>query len=141
MIEFIFGILESIGFTHPVHPAMTHIPMGMALGVITFGLVAFIFKQPVLYRTSYHLSILGLIGTPVTVFLGYLDWQYMYGGTYSIEIKIKLILALVLFILFILSAVYGKNAEKRPYLALLIYVLCACTAIGLGFTGGELIFG
>ena len=141
MAEFIFSILESIGFVHPVHPAITHIPMGMAIGVFVFGLAAVFLKQPILYQTCRHASILGLIGTPITVFLGYLDWQYLYGGAYSFPIKVKLILAFVLFILLTLAVIFGKNAEKNPPRILVIYTLCLLTAIGLGFMGGELIFG
>ncbi len=37
MTEVIFGFLNSIGFTHPLHPAFTHIPMGMVIGAVVFG--------------------------------------------------------------------------------------------------------
>ena len=33
MTEAIFEFLGRIGFTHPLHPAMTHIPMGMVMTV------------------------------------------------------------------------------------------------------------
>ena len=141
MTELIFGILESIGFVHPVHPAATHIPMGMAMAVFFFGFAAVFLKQPVLYRTCFHASILGLIGTPVTIFLGYLDWQHLYGGAYSLPIKVKLVLAFVLLALFAAAVVYGKDGEKKSRLLLTIYTLCLLTSVGLGFTGGELIFG
>ncbi len=140
MIEFIFGILESVGFTHPVHLAVTHVPMGMVMGAFIFGFAAFFLKQPVLYRTSYHASILGLIGIPVVAFMGFLDWQHFYGGAYSFPIKVKLGLALVLFILMAIAVVFGKEGEKKPIRLLVIYLLCLFTAIGLGFMGGELIF-
>jgi uncharacterized membrane protein len=141
MVEFIFGMMESIGFAHPLHPALTHLPMGMVMGAITFGLAAFVLKQPGLYRTAYHASVLGFLGTPVAAFLGYLDWQRFYGGEYSFQIKVKLALALILFILLGLAIIFGKDGEKRPFRLLAVYGLCLLTAIGLGFMGGELIFG
>lgn len=32
MTELVFKLLEIVGFTHPLHPALTHIPMGMVMG-------------------------------------------------------------------------------------------------------------
>jgi len=140
MAEFIFGILQSIGFHHPLHPAITHIPMGMVMGAFFFTSVAFFLKQPALYKTSYHASILAVIGTPFTAFFGYLDWQYMYGGAWSFQIKAKLILALVLFFLLLLAINFGKEGEKKPIPLLIVNGLCLLVAIGLGFMGGELVY-
>lgn len=140
MAEFIFGILQSIGFHHPIHPALTHIPMGMVMGSFLFTLAAFFLKQPVLYKTAYHSAILGAIGTPFTALLGYLDWQYMYGGAWSFAIKTKMLLALILFLLLLVVIKFGKEGETKPVLMLILNGLCMLTAIGLGFLGGELVF-
>ena len=75
MTESIFEFLNNIGFTHPVHPALTHIPMGMVMGAVIFRLVSFIPKLRFLAKTGYHCVVLGLIGVFPTAFAGYLDWQ------------------------------------------------------------------
>jgi len=36
MTEGVFEFLTRIGFDHPLHPALTHIPMGMIMGAVTF---------------------------------------------------------------------------------------------------------
>lgn len=141
MVEFIFELLQSIGFNHPVHPAFTHIPMGMVMGGFIFVVFAFIFKKPVLYKTSYHCSVLGLIGIPPTVILGILDWQYSFAGEWLTPIKIKLVMAALMTILLIAIVRVGANAEKSPVKLLVLYGLTLITAINLGFWGGELVFG
>ena len=52
MTEYIFNTLEAIGFTHPLHPALTHIPMGMVIGCFFFGLVAFVTRKTVFLKTA-----------------------------------------------------------------------------------------
>lgn len=36
MTDTIFSFLNQIGFTHPLHPAFTHVPMGMVMGAVFF---------------------------------------------------------------------------------------------------------
>ncbi|MGD2029642.1 MAG: hypothetical protein PVG86_06850 [Desulfobacterales bacterium] len=38
MIEFIYLTLATIGYSHPLHPAMTHVPMGMIIGGFLFAI-------------------------------------------------------------------------------------------------------
>ncbi len=141
MVDFVFNLLESIGFTHPLHPAFTHIPMGMAIGGFVFALVAFLFKIPQLYKSSYYCSILGLVGVPPTVISGILDWQHNYGGEWLTPIKIKLVMATLITILLVAAVYVGRDAEKSPVKFLMIYLLIMISAINLGFWGGDLIFG
>ena len=141
MIEFIFETLQSLGFHHPLHPALTHIPMGMVMGAFFFTLGAYFLKMPYLYKTAYHSAVLGLIGTPFTALFGVMDWQYLYGGTWSTIIQIKVGLAFVLFFLLLAVVKFGKDGENKPILMLALNGLCLLTAVGLGFSGGELVFG
>jgi len=45
MIDFIYQTLARIGFSHPLHPAITHIPMGMVIGGFLFAAASFVFKK------------------------------------------------------------------------------------------------
>ncbi len=71
MIEFLYELLNQVGFTHPLHPAITHLPMGMAMGAFFFSLGSL--KYAELARTAYHCAILGLIFVLPTMFLGILE--------------------------------------------------------------------
>lgn len=140
MTELIFNTLEAIGFTHPLHPALTHIPMGMVIGCFFFGLVAFVTRKTVFLKTALHCSVLAILFIVPTIFAGYLDWQQFFGGTMSIYITIKIVLAIVLTVLLgysIRANLQGASIGKM----FLLYTLCLACAGGLGFSGGEIIYG
>ncbi len=89
MTEVIFGFLNGIGFTHPLHPAFTHIPMGMVIGAVVFRLASFLPRMAMLAKTGYHCVILALLGIAPTIFTGYLDWQHRFGGSWEFLIVLK----------------------------------------------------
>jgi len=140
MTELIFSTLEAIGFAHPLHPAITHIPMGMVMGCFFFSLVGFITRKPVFLKTAFHCSVLGLLFIVPTIIAGYLDWQQFFGATMSTFIIVKFILAGILTVLLAVSiraSLIGTGSGKM----FLLYTLCLACAGGLGFSGGELIYG
>lgn len=141
MTELIFDLLNKIGFSHPLHPAFTHIPMGMIVGTFFFGLTSIVLRKPGLLKTAYHCSVLALVFIPPTIIAGILDWQHSYDGEVEALIILKLILAAV-FTVFVGAAVkMGRNKDIDPKRLLIVYVLCLLTAGGLGFSGGELQYG
>ncbi len=140
MTDFIFGILESIGFTHPVHPAMVHLPMGLIMGGFAFVAAAVFLKQQELFKTAHYCSVLALIGIPPTVFLGYLDWQYRFEGEWLTSIQIKIGLAVVMTILLAVIVKLDGRSGESPYRQIVLHGLTLLTAIGMGYTGGELVF-
>lgn len=141
MTEIIFELLGKIGFTHPVHPAFTHIPMGMVIGAVIFRLASFLPRLKMLARTGHHCVILALIGVPPTVFTGYLDWQHRYGGEWEFLIVFKILLAVVLTGLLLFTAI--KDDPENPKLDRRtgFYLVMVLVAVGLGYSGGELMFG
>lgn len=139
MIEFLYNLLNQVGFTHPLHPAITHLPMGMAMGAFLFSLGSLRYAE--LARTAQHCVILGLIFVLPTMFLGILDWQYFYQGDWSGPIIAKFILAIALTALFIAAIKVGSGEPENPRLRILLYALCLLAAVGLGFSGGEIQYG
>jgi len=141
MTETIFEFLTKIGFLHPLHPAFTHIPMGMVMGAVVFRFCAIVPKFKGLAKTAYHCVILGLLGLIPTAFTGVLDWQHKYQGQLETLIVVKMVLASLLAILMLFIAV--KDDTDKPGLNRMtgFYFLMIFLAVGLGFSGGELIFG
>lgn len=138
MIENVYAILESVGFTHPLHPAMTHIPMGMVMGAVVFRIVSLIPKFKHLAKSGYYCVILGLLGIAPTVVTGIMDWQYRFNGIWDFLIIAKMILAVALtIVLFIIAA---KDDADNPGInnKTFLYLFALIIAIGLGFCGGEL---
>ncbi len=141
MTEIIFDFLNKVGFTHPLHPAFTHIPMGMVMGAVIFRLVSFLPKLKFLAKTGYHCIILGLLGVIPTVFSGYLDWQHTFKGEWEFLIVLKMVLAVALTVLLATIAVIDDPETPKLDKKTLFYLLIMLLAIGLGFSGGELQYG
>ena len=141
MTEVIFGFLNSIGFTHPIHPAFTHIPMGMVIGAVVFRLASFLPRMKMLARTGYHCVILALLGIAPTIFTGYLDWQHRFGGNWEFLIVLKMVLAGVLTVLLLLTAIKDDPENRGFHRRTAWYLLMMVVAIGLGYSGGELQYG
>lgn len=141
MIENIYGFLEGIGFTHPLHPAMVHIPMGMVMGAVTFRLVSLIPKFKYLAKTGYYCVILGLLGVFPSVATGVMDWQYRYNGAMEFLFILKMILAAAMTL--VLLVIVVKDDPENPKLdnKTFLYLFTVLIAIGLGFSGGELVYG
>ncbi|OGR22104.1 MAG: hypothetical protein A2277_01000 [Desulfobacterales bacterium RIFOXYA12_FULL_46_15] len=141
MTETIFEFLSKIGFHHPIHPALTHIPMGMVMGAAMFRVLSLIPRMKFLARTGYHCVVLGLLGIFPTAFAGYLDWQHTFQGQWEFLIILKMVLAVLLTLL--MATILYLDDTETPKLnkVTLFYCLAVLCAIGLGFSGGELQYG
>ena len=90
MIEFIYQTLAKFGYSHPLHPAMTHIPMGMIIGGFLFAVGSMAFKNDDLAIAAHFSYALALIFVLPTMILGYMDWQYKFealGWAFAISAK------------------------------------------------------
>jgi len=141
MIEFIYQTLDKFGYTHPLHPTLTHLPIGMVMGAFLFALAALIFRRTSLARTARHCVILGLLAAIPTALLGIMDWQHFFGGTLRLPFKMKLILAVILISFLLLAVVLGFFGERFQKMVFVLYVMCLMTTVGLGYFGGEIVYG
>lgn len=140
MVETIYSFLESVGFSHPLHPAATHAPMGMIIGMLVFGLLALKWSEKHFGLTAYYCSVLALLSVIPTAFLGVLDWLKFIEGEWETLIIIKMTLTVILTVLLIVSVVFRNQGASQGKL-FVIYLLCMACAGGLGFSGGELVYG
>lgn len=141
MIEFIYQTLAQFGFRHPLHPAITHIPMGMVMGGFLFALASFVLKKDELAKTAHYCYTLALIFVLPTMLLGYMDWQYKFDAEWSNLILAKIVLAFVFSGLLCGAFFVGKNDGIPIEKKLILYGICLATATGLGFLGGEIQYG
>jgi len=141
MIESIYQMLAKIGYVHPLHPPATHLPAGLIIGGFIFALIAWIFNRKSLAQTARHCFILALVMAVATILLGLMDWQHRFGGAYLFEIKMKLVLAGILLFLLLVAVVYAALSGTLTKTLVAIYALCLLTVIGLGYFGGELVYG
>ncbi len=136
MISTIYKILAGIGYTHPLHPAITHVPVGLVIGGFLFALTAVVQKRPSLEKSARHCFWLALLFLPVASLFGLMDWQHFYAGAWILPIIMKMVLAVVLLVLLLYTLI-----PSRPKIPLLLVGLCLLVVIGIGFFGGELVYG
>ena len=129
MIEFIYQTLTKFGYTHPLHPTLTHVPIGMVMGAFFFVLVGLIFRRTNLVQTARNCSVLALFAAVPTALLGIMDWLHFYGGSLLFPIKMKLILAGILIIFLILVVIFGFFGETFSKIVISLYALCLFTPL------------
>ena len=139
MVDLPYQLLEQIGFTHPLHPAITHLPMGMAMGACLFAIASL--RWAFLAGTARHCAVLGVIFVPPTIIAGILDWQHYYDGDWSALFITKFALALLLPLLLLSALAAGSSERNHSKLPIVLYALCLFTAVGLGYIGGEIGYG
>ena len=141
MTVFIYSILEKIGYTHPLHPALVHFPIGMAMGASAFMLLVIFLKKAELAPAAYYSHIFGLVTLMPTMLVGYMDWQYFYNGAPIPLIIAKIVLGFALMALFVYGILLGRKGVNDYRKYLFISLCCFVVTILIGFFGGELQYG
>ncbi|HEY3277808.1 MAG TPA: DUF2231 domain-containing protein [Syntrophorhabdaceae bacterium] len=140
MMNRLYQLLENMGYLHPLHPAVTHIPVGLIFGALLLGLASLLFRHEETARAARYCAITALIFVFPTALLGYMDWQHYYAGGWLHPIKIKIVLAIVLFLLLCVSVIFGRKKGTVSWPVASAYVLSVFTVVGLGYFGGQLIY-
>ena len=140
MIGDFYNILNTLGYHHPFHPTMVHMPIGLVIGALILALVARIFRRDRLLLTPRHLIILALFLVFPTMLLGIMDWQHFYGGASVPPFKVKLIATPILTVLLGLAVFLGRRYGSTSMKVLPVYFLCFCAVVVLGYFGGQLTY-
>ncbi len=141
MGDFIYDFLQRIGYDHPLHPVLVHMPIGLTVTAFFLNAAAYLWRRPALAGCACHCSVLATLFFFPTVFMGVLDWQRYYHGAWLTPIKLKLILAPVLLVLLLLSVFIGYRQGVQAKAMMFVYLLALLTVTALGYFGGELTFG
>jgi uncharacterized membrane protein len=141
MISAFYDFLDKIGYLHPIHPAMVHMPIGLVVGSLFIGGTGLVLSRTSMSRAAYYMLLLALVFWVPTVTFGVMDWQRYYGGAWLFAIKVKLGLAGILGVLLVLGAWLGHREPTRVKLLVPIYLLCFLIVSSLGYFGGQLVYG
>jgi uncharacterized membrane protein len=141
MFNSVYEFLAKIGYHHPIHPTEVHMPIGMVVGALGFTLLALIFRWKNLRLTAHHCIIFGCAFILPTILFGFMDWQHFYGGAWLFPIKVKLILAPTLLVLTFIAYLVGRKAGVESKVVILLYSICFCLVVALGYFGGQLVYG
>jgi uncharacterized membrane protein len=136
-----YNFLYAIGYHDPIHPALTHMVIGLVVGALIFGVLAVLLKQPHLLRAARYCLVLAWLFIFPTVLLGFMDWQHWYQGALVQPILIKICLASFLFVVLTLGIIMILADRGESKGLLVIYLIAFFTVGGLGYFGGRLTFG
>ena len=140
-IDAVYRFLSSLGYPHPLHPALVHMPIGLTMGAFVFASVALLFnKKKQLVLAARYCAILALLFWFPAVLFGLMDWRHFFHGAWLSPITVKLVLAGVLLILQVIGLFLGSKGREKARGLLAIYSLCLLTAIGLGYFGAQLVY-
>jgi len=141
MSDALYGLLARLGYFHPIHPVFVNMTIGLTIGAFFLCLAGNLLKRRELIASAYHVLILAFLSLMVTVPTGLMDWQRFYGGAWLLEIKMKIAMAGVLFILLSFATIIGRRLDySHPRILFMLYFLGVMNVAGLGFFGGQLVF-
>ncbi len=141
MIDQFFQFLAKMGFGDPLHPPITHMPIGLTVGALVFFLSAFFFKQKHYILTARHISILAFIFAFPTILLGVIDWIHFYHAALFLPIKIKIVLASILLIVLGTGIILGSEIKVHSMTMAILYIIAFFCVFGLGYFGTSIIYG
>lgn len=129
--------LHGVWLGHPLHPALTDIPIGAWSSSFILDLLSLGHKRTLQHGADATLSI-GLVGALVSGLAGLADWQETYGRERRIGLLHGLLNTAALG-LYTASLVLRRR--KRRGRAILFSSLGYGTVLLSGYLGGELVFG
>jgi uncharacterized membrane protein len=137
----LYNALAAIGFTDPIHPPLTHMPIALVVAALIFGFAGWIMRRPFLSQAGRYCLVLAWLFIFPTVLLGFMDWQHYYQGAWLLPIIVKIGLAGFLFVLLSIGVILVVTGREESKALLAIYVIAFLTVGGLGYFGGRLVFG
>ncbi len=133
---------SALGYGHPLHPVFVHLTIGTVTAAFIFSYVAWLFKKPALYATAAHTSVLAFVSFLFTAAIGFLDWQRPeYLHAWGVNIEMKFILSFAMFLLLLGLLLSNRRAGRDSPLSRALYLLAFLSAVGLGFFGGNIVYG
>jgi uncharacterized membrane protein len=130
-----------MGYSDPLHPPITHMPIGLTVGALVFFLCAYYFKQKNYILTARHVSILAFIFAFPTILLGVIDWIHFYHAALFTPIKIKIVLASILLIVLGTGIIIGSEIKVHSITMAILYIIAFFCVLGLGYFGSSIIYG
>jgi uncharacterized membrane protein len=141
-IRTLYQFVDNLGFSHPIHAIVVHLPIGFIVGAFIFGTIAFLFNRNRLALSARDCTILATIFYFPVVFFGVTDWVHYYGGAWLPAIRIKVILSGMLSILLLATLYFEFSSKKTVKWALPILYTCSLiTVVFIGWNGANLIYG
>ena len=141
VISFFYTIINQLGYHHPLHPTQVHFPVGLIFGAFVLGVWGKVRHRPMFSRAAWYCLVVAMIWILPTVITGFMDWRHFFAGAWLFPFVVKYILAAVLLMVLAVAVFIRlrRGVESNGMVA--VYTLCLLSVAGLGFFGGELVYG
>ncbi|MCE5262843.1 MAG: c-type cytochrome [Deltaproteobacteria bacterium] len=139
-MEFLYTVLKEIGFGHPLHPPLTHMPTGLTMGAFILFCTAPLFRGRHLREAAHYCTVMALIFLFPAAFFGFTDWDHFYAGIWSFAIVAKIVLTAALAISLAVSVVIEYKKIGGVMSRFITYFVSLTFVVGIGYFGGALVF-
>ncbi len=130
-----------------IHPIAVHVPNGLLPVSVFFSFLAALFGIQGFETAAHYNMIFVLLGMPVVLLSGYIDWNNRYRRAATRLFKIKItcgVVVTVTALILVLWRVKDPGVAMGPLTArglfLLLHLLMLAAATVAGFYGGKLVF-
>jgi uncharacterized membrane protein len=113
----------------------------MVMGALIFALISRFTRFAHFAPTARHCHALALIAIVPTAILGIMDWIHFYGAQAMIPIIVKIVLAAACLGVLSAATIRQRRSTEGKAPALSLYLLAFVLVVGLGYFGGEIVFG
>jgi uncharacterized membrane protein len=142
LIRTFYQFVDKLGFSHPIHAIIVHLPIGFIVGAFIFGSIAFLFNRERLALSARDCTILATLFYFPVVLFGFTDWVHYYGAAWLPAIKTKIILSGILLVLLLATLYLELVGKKNSKWALqLTYTGSLIAVVLIGWNGANLIYG
>ncbi len=140
MLDTLYFFMTQLGYLHPLHPALTHAPIGGVMLACCLVLAGIFFKRSAWLQAAHYLTVVTCLAVLPTVLLGWMDWQHYYAGAWLTIFKLKMNLAAGLFVLLAITAWISRNLPNRAGWTMLLLSGALLIVGRLGYLGGTLVY-
>jgi len=140
MPETVYRFIQQLGYTHPLHPTLVSMPIGLLIGAFFLAAFAVGCRKNGLLTCARSCLAGALLFLIPTILAGLMDWQHYYSGALLTPIKWKMAMAALLFVLLLAALIASRGREVNGKTLLVICGLALLPVIGLGYLGGNLVF-
>ena len=140
MSELIYTLLEKLGYDHPLHPVLVHLPIGLILGAFALALGGRLWRKQALNQSAYHALVIASLFSLVAIFMGFMDWQRYFHGMPMPSILAKMLLSLIFVTVTGVGIWWGQRRGTGSGWLLAVYATGSVCVMALGYLGGDLTF-